>query len=69
MIIKTYFGIEIRQGKKYHVNIPGLLRFECPTLLKPAKMDKNNNTVNPKKITAFKRTQTVCIIFLIFIYY
>ena len=42
-------------------NAPGLYRSVCPSLDKAARPDKQSKTVNPKKTTAFNRTQTVCI--------
>lgn len=43
--------------------VPGTCLFECPILTTAARIEKPNKAERPKKTTALRRTQTVCIIF------
>ena len=42
-------------------------RSECPILDNPARMDRLRRMVRPKNTTAFRRTQTVCIVFCAYV--
>jgi hypothetical protein len=43
-------------------DIPGRLRYVCPTLERAAMRDSTSRTVRPKNTTAFSRTHTVCML-------
>ena len=42
----------------------GLYLLECPILDNAANIDRHSKTVRPKNTTAFRRTQTVCMLIL-----